>query len=107
MINPRPCNQCGKDVEPDRLAHVVFINAHIRTPDYQEPLCPACARRTHRARRFGSIERWARDTARTILEHSWGEPLQTLWLQQDQHRWSLIVRRKAGNRIHPTEAVPC
>ena len=98
MTDPRPCDECGRMLDHDRLVHEVLIDAHTEAPDFRRRLCPACARRHRTARRFGQVEDWARETARRLLERTWGEHLAVYWLQQGDHGWAILCRRRRRHR---------
>ena len=98
MIEPRPCDECNAEIELINSCYEVVINARTLEPEIQARLCPRCARAEFRRWRFGVIEEWARDTARSVLERLFGEDVRIIWLQGDEYRWALLCRRQHRQR---------
>jgi hypothetical protein len=92
MSDPRPCHHCRCDVERAGSIYAVVIDAETSGPRVEARLCPRCARAEFRRRRYGPVDRPAREQAADLLDQLFGEPVRVTWLQGDQRRWAILVR---------------
>jgi hypothetical protein len=107
MIRPhtRPCDDCGRPIDADRMAYEVAIDARTERTDVRGRYCPCCARAVRRRRRFGAVDQAALEAAGDLLERLAGEAVRVTWLQGDERRWAVLARRRAGRRATTNEAL--
>jgi len=89
------CDECGVFFSRQNKVVQYVVNAHTFKFEKTMEFCPACARIEADRRTYGEVEKWAVEAFAKEMDHHYGDPVDVVWLQGDEHKWLFHVRRLA------------